>query len=213
MIYCSKPFTQPSIPSPSSMLFLTPLANKWVASLHQKSLLVARMRSYTKGYSRHKIRRSLSVQSDTLAGNDAPVPPLRRVTSVVCALLALLVLVTGSTEVGSVLLGRGVVAGYAGGLYDAAETTALLLWPLVLLIVWIFGYLALLVGRGRSRLVTLTRSCLVSLPVPFLIVLLNGNNFPMQGLSIALVIVPLITLNVGAIYGSWRFLIRTQLLK
>lgn len=123
--------------------------------------------------------------------------------------LALLVLTAGSTIISVAFVGGtfnpetpydlGVGAGYA----------IALVWPFILCIAWLLGTIALLLQRhlAAATLLLLIVSGVYVLVqrILYLIAFMGGGAFPKRGLPAMLVIIVFLSLDAGAIYLSWRY--------
>ncbi len=103
---------------------------------------------------------------------------------------------------------------------ESAEGLGLIfifIWPVVLLMVWIWGMLALLIdGRPQGILLLLgvivaagiAVYVAVSLIILIAYVLDRGVKFPLRGLPAGLVIVFFLALNAGAVMYAWHYVLR-----
>ena len=126
--------------------------------------------------------------------------------------LALLVLAAGSTIITVAFVGGtfnpetpydlGIGAGYA----------IVFAWPFVLCVVWLLGTIALLIQRRLTAaifvLLLVAGVYVLVQRMLYLIASMGEGKFPKRGLPAMLVVIVFVALNVGAIYLSWRYILR-----
>ena len=132
------------------------------------------------------------------------------------AACALLVLAVGSILVGGLWIARQTDP-YIGqqSQSDATAYATLLFWPGTMLMACILGSAALALAQVRKRII-LTLDCigLALVVVPYVLYLYVHNNIdisgmvPLRGWAVGILVDALLIVNVWALVGAWRYVLR-----
>ncbi len=128
---------------------------------------------------------------------------------VICALV---ILAAGSFLVGDLWIGRQTdpyIAQQAQ--YDAASYGTLLFWPVAVILACLCGSVALAVAQARKRVIlALDGIGLVLVVAPYALTANSGVFWlaPLQGWQAGTLIAILLAVNVCAVTGAWRYVVR-----
>jgi len=140
------------------------------------------------------------------------------VMRLVFTILALLAFVIGSILVALSFLANPPDPNGPNEMAEGATIVVGLVWPIVLFITWLFGAAALLTARrgiaALSFLAILIAVYFILVVALILIALFaerSGSRLPLRGLPAVLITVLFLSVDAGAAYFAWRYLLQGRI--